>query len=190
LRSRLADIAQLEHNHANALLAELRAEGVAQLTLEGFPPDRQRFRYFLDMRYAGQGYENPVPLDGLPIGPEDLSKYRSRFDDIHKLCHGHAAPGQPVEVVNYRVEAIGVVPRVELARLPFADAPVEPMRSGGRKAYFAGLLDVPVYAREKLRPGHCFAGPAIVEQYDATTVVCPEQTARVDEFGNLIVEIV
>jgi N-methylhydantoinase A len=190
LRSRLADVAQLDRNEANALFAELESGGRVQLTREGFAPDRQRFRYFLDMRYAGQGYENPVPVDSLPIGPEDLSKYRSRFDDIHKLCHGHAAPGQPVEVVNYRVEAIGVVPRVELARLPMADAPVTIAQTGERNAYFGELIDVPVYAREKLRAGHCFGGPAIVEQYDATTVVCPEQTARVDEYGNLLVESV
>ena len=44
-----------------------------------------------------------------------------------------------------------------------------------------------VYARNRLRPAHRFDGPAIVEQYDATTVVCPEQTVAVDDFGNLIV---
>ena len=48
-------------------------------------------------------------------------------------------------------------------------------------------IDVDVYARKRLRPGHRFDGPAIVEQYDATTVVCPEQTVAVDEFGNLII---
>ncbi|MBX5493340.1 MAG: hypothetical protein IRZ14_19490, partial [Chloroflexi bacterium] len=46
---------------------------------------------------------------------------------------------------------------------------------------------VPVYARERLRPGHRFAGPAIVEQYDATTVVCPEQEVTVDRWGNLLI---
>jgi N-methylhydantoinase A len=59
-------------------------------------------------------------------------------------------------------------------------------------AYFSTLserpIEVPVYARERLRAGHGFDGPAIVEQYDATTVVCPEQTVSVDAYGNLIVE--
>jgi N-methylhydantoinase A len=97
-----------------------------------------------------------------------------------------------VEVVNYRVEAIGIVPRVALAKLDRAAEPVQQACTGRRPAYFSTLgdrpVDVPVYARERLRAGHHFDGPAIVEQYDATTVVCPEQTVSVDEYGNLIVE--
>jgi N-methylhydantoinase A len=192
LRSRLAGIEQLSAEDVTALFLELQEAACAQLAQEGFLPDQRRYRYFLDMRYAGQGYENPVPLDGVPVGADDLPRYRARFDDIHKMCHGHSAPGQPVEVVNYRVEGIGLVPRVDLARLEPATASVESARSGMRKAYFASLsdkpIDVPVYAREHLRAGHRFGGPAIVEQYDATTVICPQQTVFVDEFGNLIVD--
>ena len=66
-------------------------------------------------------------------------------------------PGQPVEVVNYRVEAIGLVPRVDLARLEPARTPVDSACTGTRRAYFASLSDqainVPVYAREHLRAG-------------------------------------
>ncbi|GAC1312944.1 MAG: hydantoinase/oxoprolinase family protein [Chloroflexota bacterium] len=193
LRSRLADIGRLSADEVTALFGELRDAGQRQLSQEGFAASGQRFRYFLDMRYAGQGYENPVPIDGVPITADDLRRYRSRFDDIHRLCHGHAAPGQPVEVVNYRVEAIGLVPRVELAKLEPAQAPVEDAQRGVRQTYFSSLSDqpvaVPIYARERLRAGHRFDGPAIVEQYDATTVVCPGQTVVVDEFGNLTVDI-
>ena len=48
---------------------------------------------------------------------------------------------------------------------------------------------MPVYAREKLRDGHRFDGPAIVEQYDCTTVVCPEQSVLVDAGGNLVITV-
>ena len=189
LRSRLADISQVSPDEVTALLRELEQAGCAQLEREGFGTDQRRFRYFLDMRYAGQGYENPVPLDGVTVSAADLQRYRARFDDIHKMCHGHAAPGQPVEIVNYRVEAIGLVQRMRPARLEPADRPAASACTGTRQAYFSRLLDVPVYARSKLRAGHRFDGPAIIEQYDATTVVCPEQWVRVDEFGNLIIEL-
>jgi N-methylhydantoinase A len=192
LRSRMADIAVVDAQDVTALFLDLQEAASAQLADEGFSSEQRRFRYFLDMRYAGQGYENPVPLDGLPIGAEDLSRYRARFDDIHKLCHGHAAPGQPVEVVNYRVEAIGIVPHVDVARLEPATASVESACLGQRAAYFSALsdrpIDVPVYARDRFRAGHRLQGPAIVEQYDATTVVCPEQVVSVDSYGNLVVE--
>ena len=188
LRSRLADIAELSADEVTALFCDLEDAGCAQLEREGFGPHQRRFRYFLDMRYAGQGYENPVPVDGLPVSAADLERYRTRFDDIHKMCHGHAAPGQPVEVVNYRVEAIGLVPHLELARLESAERTATGACIGSRQAYFSRLVNVPVFARRKLRAGHRFDGPAIVEQYDATTVVCPEQSVLVDEFGNLVIE--
>lgn len=191
LRSRLCDVEELAPAEANAIFDELVAQGKAQLAAEGFDESEQQFRFFMDMRYAGQGYENPVPIDRLPLTREDLRRYRARFDDIHRQCHGHAAPGQPVEIVNYRVEGIGLVPRVELARLEPATGPADEALVGHRAALFSSLsdrpMDVPVYARERLRAGHRFAGPAVVEQYDATTVVCPEQVVDVDELGNLLV---
>jgi N-methylhydantoinase A len=50
-------------------------------------------------------------------------------------------------------------------------------------------LDCPVYQRERLDVGHFFPGPAIVDQLDATSVIPPGQTARVDEFKNLVISI-
>ncbi|MPY85046.1 MAG: hydantoinase/oxoprolinase family protein [Actinophytocola sp.] len=189
VRSRLSDIDDVTPDEVTSVFDELRDAAAAQLSCEGF--ENTGFRYFLDMRYAGQGYENPVPLDGIPITDADLARYRARFDDLHRSCHGHAAPGQAVEIVNYRVEGIGLVPRVELARLDAADGPADDACLGTRMAFFPpnGVTPVPVYDRDKLRAGHRFAGPAIVEQYDATTVVCPGQHVTVDEFGNLMVEM-
>ena len=192
LRSRLEDVSRIDVTRANQLFDQLVADARAQLESEGFTSGTIRFRYFLDMRYAGQGYENPVPIDGLPLSEQGLARYRSRFDDIHRKCHGHAAAGQPVEVVNYRVEAIGLVPQIELPRIAPASEPVVTARVGQRDAHFSslspGLISVPVYSREKLRAGHELTGPVLVDQYDSTVVICPEQTATVDGFGNLLVE--
>lgn len=192
VRSRLADIERLSADEATGLFRELEEAAIAQLTDEGFAREEIRLRYFMDMRYAGQGYENPVPIDGVPIEQDHLAGYRARFDAIHEKCHGHAAPGQRVEVVNYRVEAFGLVPPVDLATVEPASGPVEDARVGTRSAYFSSVMEsptaVPVYDRGRLRSGHHIAGPALVDQYDATTVICPEQVASVDRLGNLIVE--
>jgi N-methylhydantoinase A len=97
-----------------------------------------------------------------------------------------------VEIVNYRVEAFGVVPQIRLADLEPATGPVEDAIVGTRDAYFSDVSDtpfpVPVYQRERLRAGHTFAGPALIDQYDSTTVVCAGQTVTVDDHGNLMVE--
>jgi N-methylhydantoinase A len=194
LRSRLANLEDITAEDVNAVFQEMADGARRQLTAEGFTQADVRLKFFLDMRYAGQGYENPVPLDAIPVGPEDLPRCRRRFDDIHRQCHGHAAPGQPVEVVSYRVEGLGIVPRIALAQLEEASEPVAAACVGHREAFFSSLCErpvsVPLYDRARLRAGHQVHGPAIVEQYDATTVVCPGQIADVDRFGNLLIRAV
>jgi N-methylhydantoinase A len=191
VRSRLSDVEQLDLAVANDLFGQMVTSARKQLAAEGFPDDEIQLRYFLDMRYKGQGYENPVPVSGLPLTGESLARYRQDFDAIHEQCHGHAAPDQPVEVVNYRLQAIGVVPPVAMPVIGDAAESAESAQVGSRKAYFPAVgqepAEVPVYSREKLRAGHRFTGPAIVEQYDSTTVVCPGQAATVDRYGNLVV---
>lgn len=193
VRSRLGNVAELDLEVANELFGQLVHAARKQLASEGFSDDEIQLRYFLDMRYSGQGYENPVPVSALPLTGESLAAYRSDFDAIHERCHGHAAPDQAVEVVNYRVQAIGVVPAVALPTVESAADDAGSARTGSRKAYFATVaedpIEVPVYSRERLRAGHRFAGPAIVEQYDSTTVICPEQVATVDGYGNLVVTL-
>ena len=191
VRTRLSSLNDLDPQIANALFTEMATDARAQLAEEGFTDEQIRLECFLDMRYAGQGYENAVDIDQTPLTGDDLARYRQRFDEVHRQFHGHAAPDQPVEVVSYRTVATGVLPDVRLARMDRANTVVEDAITGSRAAYFPSVskepIEVEVYARKRLRPGHRFDGPAIVEQYDATTVVCPEQTVSVDEFGNLVI---
>ena len=191
VRSRLTPLAGLDPQEVNTLFDELAGAAREQLAAEGFAAGQMRLEYFIDMRYAGQGYENAVHITDMPVCTTDLDNYRHVFDDVHRQFHGHAAPDQPVEVVSYRVVATGLLPDVTLSRATPVDVPVEDAIVATRSAYFPSAsketVEVDVYARKKLQPGHTFDGPAIVEQYDATTVVCPEQTVRVDDYGNLII---
>jgi N-methylhydantoinase A len=191
VRSRLSDVTDLDVDVANGLFEQMVNGAAKQLSQEGFDEGSVEFRYSLDMRYSGQGYENPVPVRTLPLTAEDVMKYRLDFDAIHEKCHGHAASDQAVEVVNYRVQAIGVVPRVSMPTVPEATGPVDAAVVGRRPAFFpaapGGPIDIPVYARTRLAAGHRITGPAIVEQYDSTVVIFPEQTAEVDVYGNLVI---
>ena len=71
------------------------------------------------------------------------------------------------------------------------DEPPAAARRGGRHSFFAdgGWLDCPVWAREALLAGNRIAGPAIIEEVSATTVLYPGDQARVDAVGSLIVEV-
>jgi len=83
-------------------------------------------------------------------------------------------------------------------RLRQPQAAARPAAEGGapapvdtRDVWFSadGAVETPVYERASLRPGHAIAGPAVIDQLDATTVVFPGDRVRVDGHLNLIVEL-
>jgi N-methylhydantoinase A len=192
VRSRLEPLSALTEDVVGGVLDDLRVAGLTRLREEGFDDAAIDLRCVLEMRYAGQGYELGVPIE-FPLGAGDLVRHRQAFDDLHRRLHGHAAPDQPVEVVTYRVEAVGRMAPFGLPARRSASRSVEEARIGQRPALFTSvsprLEPVPVFDRSLLEPGHRFTGPAIVDQYDATTVVCPEQDAVVDERGNLVLTL-
>ncbi len=193
VQSRLDRVGEVAAAEVASLLRHLEGTARAGLREAGFGGAAASCQWALDMRYVGQGYELTVPVDRLPTRAADVLAYRGRFDEIHRQRHGTSAPEQPVEIVNYRVVALGRVPRTTLSRPPKAVGPVSRARVGERPAVFPTLgsraRPVPVYDRSRLAPGHRVTGPAIVEQYDTTTVICPEQEMRVDPFGNLVVTL-
>ena len=189
VRSSLAPLADLAPETANRIFRELEAQVRAELAREGFdaPPTIERS---LDLRYSGQGYELPVAIGNGNLSAHDLAAAAARFHAEHKVLHGHCAPDQPVEVMSYRVRARVAVPKFEFTpvredRQPAAPDAVKTMQT---RLSDGSLHSVPVYARDQLRPGQAMAGPAIVRQLDATTLLPPGWTARVDGYRNLILE--
>jgi len=188
VQSRMTVMHTLAPEDANALFARLEQQALADLGADGFPADRIRVERGLDLRYAGQGYEITLPCPNGAITAQILKAMREQFDTQHRTMFGHAAPEEPVEVVSYRVRGVGLVPPVELPRFKREGSPLEAARRETRKVRFEGeSIDCPVYQREQLDVGHVVAGPAVLDQFDCTTVLCPGQVARVDEWKNLIV---
>ena len=101
---------------------------------------------------------------------------------------GHAAPEQPVEVVSYRLAGIGLVSAPPLRSFePAGDALSDALREYREVRFDGETLACPVYQRERLDVGMVLRGPAVLDQFDCTTVVCRGQTARVDAWKNLII---
>jgi N-methylhydantoinase A len=172
----------------NAMLEGLSVQAMEELDRDGFSSDRIRVERSLDMRYAGQGYEIAVPCPANPLQAGDLEQLRVAFDQQHKTMFGHAAPEEPVEIVSYRVRGTGLVPHVEMPRFkPAGTTLADALRETRRVRFDGNEVDCPVYQRERLDAGLTLAGPAILDQFDCTTIICPGQVARVDEWKNLIV---
>jgi N-methylhydantoinase A len=198
VRSRMQPMSELSVEDVNGLFAQLETLAAADLASDGFRPEHIKIQRALDMRYAGQGYEitmpwtptAPFPASGGRKGEGNgaLSELRRQFDQQHQSMFGHMAPEQPVEVVSYRVRGLGLVPPVELPRFKPTGATLADAQRDTRRVRFDGRdLECPVYQRERLDVGLTVRGPAILDQFDCTTVIHAGQIARVDEWKNLIV---
>jgi N-methylhydantoinase A len=184
----MAVIADVSPADVNALFADLTARATADLRQDGFPPEQIRIELALDMRYAGQGYEITVPCGAEPVTTESLRMLRQRFDQQHKAMFGHMAPDEPVEIVSYRVRGVGAVPHVDMPKFAATGATLADARRETRTVRFDGAdVDCPVYQRERIDVGLTIEGPAILDQFDCTTVIHPGQAARVDAWKNLII---
>lgn len=163
---------------------------VGQLRDDGISRSRARLVGSIDCRYQGQGYELTVPLPS--VSEAGLRALRRGFDELHRSVYGHANRSEPVELVSLRLSAFGRLPHVDAPSIPRGRRePPKDARLGRRTIVLpTGRRPVraDVYRREHLRAGNRIAGPAIVEQMDATTVVPPGWDVRVDPRANLLLE--
>ena len=170
---------------------DLAGMAEAWFAAEAIALDQQRIVRTADMRYAGQNYELPIPLPDGPIGPSTLETLSERFAEAHRRMYGFAAEEEPVQLVTFRVEASGLVPKASFTAHADAGADASAAITGTRDVWMpehGGFMACPVYGRDRLRAGNRFPGPAIIEQMDATTVVPPGMIARVEPYLNVILE--
>jgi N-methylhydantoinase A len=188
IRSRMTPLAELAGDAVEATFAPLAREAFAELRRDGFAGDRIRLERALDMRYAGQGYEITIPCDEDALRSCGIGALRRRFDDTHRQMFGHMAPDQAVEVVSYRLRGVGTVAAPALPKFkPTGAKPSDALREHRQVQFGRESVACPVYQRERLDVGLELRGPAILDQFDCTTVVCPGQMARVDAWKNVII---
>jgi N-methylhydantoinase A len=193
IRSELLPLDAVAPAHAEAIFRALEAKAREEIAAEGLDARQARFARELDLRYTGQGYELRTPLDGLfadALTADSLLRARERFDERHAQLHGHAAKERPVEVVSYRLRLRVAVPKYEPRDEAIPASPRPPEAKGRRTIHLDGanVHEAVLYERDALDVGAALEGPAIVEQFDATTVIPPGWRAQVDPRRNLILE--
>jgi N-methylhydantoinase A/oxoprolinase/acetone carboxylase beta subunit len=154
------------------LVAELRDA----LARDGVPAGRVQIVRLLDVRYAGQSYEIPVPYaDG----------FRAAFDERHGTMYGYANPRRAIEIVTLRAVAVGVTDKPALPAVDEPPGTAVPLRVG--TARFDGRAVATGFFRwDDLAPGAAGEGPAVVAGGEATVVVPPGFRFRVDGSRNLV----
>jgi len=199
----------------NRLFAEMEAEGRAVLREAGIADADMAFRRTAEMRYAGQGHEVEGPVPSGPLGPESLAALTSGFEDAYRALYHRTPMGVPIEALNWRLVVSGPEgggggtgggaeagardfrstisggPDMAPALPQSADNRRGPLPKRTRQAYFPeaeGYVETPVYDRYALTPGMAFAGPAIIEERESTTVIGPGARIRVDATRTLVAE--
>jgi N-methylhydantoinase A len=159
----------------NERFREMRDEATAVLRAEGTSAQSMDFRPSIDVRYVGQEHAITVPLEDEAMRSERMPSLLREFHALHEQNYGHASPGEPTEIVNQRLVAIGKVARPDLAEVARGDAAPAPGALVGQLDAWAQqdghLVASPTYDRDKLAAGNRIVGPALVVEKSATTVV-------------------
>ena len=183
--TRVSPTARTEPAIVNAMLAQLAAAAHAELAEAGIEPARRRLEASLDMRYLGQAFELSVPV---PLEVAQMSEVEAAFRGVYADRYG-AAVDAPSEIVSYRLIGWGRMERPELPKLDGAGRSPAAARIGARRLVVGGAeADAAILAREAIPLDARIAGPAIIEEAGATTLLPPSWSARLEPSGSLVLE--
>jgi len=173
---------------------ELEELAVNQLAEDGIAAENIVVQRIAECRYLGQGYELRVDAPAGVIDDAWAAKVRADFHDIHEREYSRRFEESDIEIPNIRVRGIGLTPPLRTPEIEQGDdSPDAALRHEGAAWFRVGgeLREVPTryYERAALKAGNRLVGPAIVTQYDSTTVIPPGLTAHVDRFGNIVIAI-
>ena len=179
------DFAEIE-----GLYAAMEQEGTTAIEGSSVRPESVVMQRAADMRYVGQEHAVTVELPRELFERADREAIKREFDAQHAIRYGTSAPGEPAELVSLRATVSGVMRKPPRHSVP--EGGPEPDRaalSRRKPVYFGGLVDTPVYLRDRLRAGNRIAGPALIEERASTTVLAPGDALEVDAAGNLLIAI-
>jgi len=176
------------------IIKDLKREAEDWFMSEKVLPTNQRFSTTLDARYVGQNFELQVEFkeNGHSILPilSKTDEVIKKFSNVHEQFYGFSNEKEPVEVVNVRLAATGHLEMSKIIeRQNIANRKPGPIDS--RMVWFGDYdpINTPIYDRASLSNGAKLLGPAIIEQFDSTTILFPEDKLTVDDSLNIIISV-
>ena len=172
----------------DAVLTALEADTRSQITGAGVTDGDVVVERTADMRLFGQLHEISVALPDGPIDEAAMPAIHAAFRTAYQARYTAVYDGVAIQIVSVRVRARGPIPALTVAQADTVAAGAA--RKGSRAAWFGdGFVQTPVYNRYALTPGIRIAGPAIVEEREATTVIAPGDSLTVDATGTMRIAI-
>jgi N-methylhydantoinase A/oxoprolinase/acetone carboxylase beta subunit len=184
-RSLMKTDAQVTLASLEAAFRALEERSRRDMAEDGFAASDLVLERSLDCRYLGQSYEIDVPFRKART-PE--AAFLESFHRRHKRLYSYRHDERPVEIVNVRIKAVAVTPKIPLKRAPLSKA-LDPQALLRRQRIHTGraVREGVVYDRSRLGAGNAIAGPALVIDPESTTFLPPGYTARVDRTLDLVI---
>jgi N-methylhydantoinase A len=180
---------QAGEGHLNSVWEAMEREAAAIFAREKIAPENMVFARAADMRYFGQEHTVKVPVPGGMLTPKTIKAVEEKFHELHEMYYTFRLPDSLLEFVNYHLTAFGTVRKPQLKELPAGGADPARAWKGEREVDYdeQGKRLSRIYERDLLAPGMRVAGPAVVEEQAASTVIHPGQEMVVDQFANLVI---
>jgi N-methylhydantoinase A len=178
----------------NELYAPMTEKALAQLKSEGISDDRVSLQWSIDLRYGRQVHEVTTPVNAsTPLDDRGVQRLIDDFERLYeqKFGRGSAFRGAGIEITAFRLTARGLMPRPKMEKFPLGGSSSAAAKVGERNIFIAaknGLGRAPIYDFLKLRPGNAIEGPAVIHTPITTIAIQDRQTARMDEFRNIVIE--
>lgn len=187
VNSFISTTSTIDYDRLNQSLKTLEDTARETLKQQGFDGDDVEIDHSIDLRYVGQAYDINVELQGAEVDASVLNNAIQNFHAIHEKIYGFSRAEESLETVNIRVSSFGLIEKLESKKLEAGSGAEVPYTT--RDVYFDGEFhETRIYQRSDLYLDYEFAGPAVIEQLDSTTVIFPNQNVKVDQFGNLVIE--
>ncbi|PPF88294.1 5-oxoprolinase [Subtercola sp. Z020] len=186
-RTSVVALGDLDRTFFSDAFSAMETEAHQVLAEEGFEAGRQQLHRTVDVRYSGQEHSATVPF---PAGEGDIvTLLTEAFAVLHERLYGHVMD-DPIEVTTVRLRAVGVVAKPELPKLGGrASGAPEPLGSRDVHVFSDAGESYALYAREQLWAGDVIAGPAVVAEHTATTVLHAGDRLEVGGYGELTISI-
>ena len=173
----------------NAALKHLSGKANAWFQRVSRPDEKCYMRMSADLRYLRQNYELSISLLGANLSLEDIATIQMDFHKAHRAEYGHSSPGETIQVVHLRLQAVRPLPKPDLNPINDDSRDVIVKSSESRLVWFTdGLTQSQVHQRKDLNTGHTLNGPAIIQEKESTTLVENGWCSKVDRFGNMVIE--
>lgn len=189
VRTIVISTSEISVKQYNDLYNEMFQEAISDLGKEGFTKDDLYFSATADMRYIAQAFELSVPVKYKLTSLEDFTKCANSFSQIHKRTYGYTM-NDKIVFVNLRLSAFAVLPSLEFKKHELSaddQIPTEAVKKSRKMFFNGGFIESAVYDREKMPAGCKIEGPAVIEEYAASTVIPPKHTAMIDKYLNIVI---